>query len=441
MSETSSLILLVFLLLGSAFFSGCETALVSMTKLAIRRAIERHGDRAKRLFVWERHSDRLLTTILVGNNIMNIAATSTMAIIVNTYIADPKVAVWTNTALMTSVILVLGEILPKQIAKRKPEPISLLVIRPLNLLSLVLRPLVWLFGGIAHAIARLVGAGKGEPAAISRADVEAVVLAAGEDGSLRTEERLLLEEALDFHRTTVKEIMTPRVNMVTVRRDATLDEAKRVIAGTGYSRLPVVGDDENEIVGVLFAKDLLLSHEAERAPVPLVAADLMREHAYIPEMVTISRLMELFRRKQMHLVMVIGEYGDVVGLVTMEDVLERLVGQIEDEYDAVEADVKRLSERRYLVKGTTRLDDLNRALGIELPEGEYETIGGYVISRLGRIPQRGAALRWHEWLIQVYDADERRVQEVSLQFIGAKRGRRRNGGETRGEQPPPRAPL
>ncbi len=265
-------------------------------------------------------------------------------------------------------------------------------------------------------------------------------MAAGEEGSLRTEERLLLEEALDFHRTTVKEIMTPRVNMVTVRRDATLDEAKRVIAGTGYSRLPVVGDDENEIVGVLFAKDLLLSHEAERAPVPLVAADLMRQHAYIPEMVTISRLMELFRRKQMHLVMVIGEYGDVAGLVTMEDVLERLVGQIEDEYDAVEADVKRISERRYLVKGTTRLDELNRALGIELPEGEYETIGGYVISRLGRIPQRGAALRWHEWLIQVYDADERRVQEVSLQFIGAKRGRRRDGGEAPGERPPPRAP-
>lgn len=426
MSETSSLFLLVLLLLGSAFFSASETALVSMTKLAIRRAIERHGDRAKRLFAWERHSDRLLTTILIGNNIVNIAATSIAAVIINTYITDPELAVWTNTALMTSIILMLGEVLPKQIAKRKPEPIALLVIGPLRLVSLVLRPLVWFFGGFAHLIARALGAAKGQPTVISRSDVEAIVSAAGEEGSLRAEERRLLEEALDFHQTTVKEIMTPRVNMVTIPRDITIERAKRMFAETGYSRLPVTGDDEHEIVGVLYAKDLLLSHEAEDSPAPLVVADLMREHVYIPEMVTVDRLMELFRQKQMHLVMVVGEYGDVVGLVTMEDLLERLVGQIEDEYDLTEEEVKRLSERRYLVKGSTRLDDVKRALGIELPEGDYETIGGYLINEMGRIPPRGAALRWNDWLIQVYDGDERRVQEVTFQFIGV-RGRHKRG--------------
>lgn len=434
MSENADLILLAFLLTCSAFFSGSETALVSMTKLAIRRAIERHGDRAKRLLAWERHSDRLLTTILIGNNVVNIAATSTTAIIVNRYIADPELAVWTNTALMTSIILILGEVLPKQIAKRKPEPIALFVIRPLNVVGLVLRPLVWFFGGVAHLLARLLGVGKGEPTIVSRLDVEAVVVAAGEEGSLRAHERLLLEEALGFHRTTVKEIMTPRVAMVTVRRDASLGEAKRVIADTGYSRLPVTGESENEIVGVLFAKDLLLSHEAGEAPTPLVVADLMRQHAYVPELVTVDRLMELFRKKQMHMAMVIGEYGDVVGLVTMEDVLERLVGQIEDEYDVAETEVKRLSERRYLVKGAARLDDLKRTLGIELPEGDYETIGGYLANEMGRIPRRGAAIRWNEWLIQVYEADERRVQGVTLQFIG-----RRTSGDrvpkTGGQEP------
>jgi len=424
MSETTNLILLLLLLAASAFFSGSETSLVSMTKLHIRRALEKHGDRARRLLAWEHHSDRLLTTILIGNNIVNIAATSIMAIIVNSYITDPETAVWVNTALMTSVILVLGEILPKQIAKRKPDPIALFVISPLVAVSVALRPLVWVFGGIAHAIARLLGAPPTAQTLISRSDIEAIVVAAGEEGSLATQERLLLEEALNFRETRVKEIMTPRVNMVTIRRDASLDEAKRMFAETGFSRLPVVGSDEHEIVGVLFAKDLLLTYETGDGPSLLVMSDLMRPHVFVPEMVTLDRLLELFRRKHLHIAMVIGEYGDVVGLVTMEDVLEKLVGQIEDEFDQKEVEVKRLSERRFLLKGSARLDDLRRTLGIELPEGDYETIGGYLINELGRIPPRGAAVRWDDWLIQVYEADERRVQEVTLQYIG-KLGKRR----------------
>lgn len=418
MSESSSLVLLGVLLTFSAFFSASEVSLVSMTKLAIRRAIERHGERGRRLVAWERHSDRLLTTLLVGNNIVNTAVASIGAVMVTQYVPDPDVAVWVNTAVMTSIILTLGEIIPKQVAKRRPERVALFAIRPVMALNFTLRPLVWMFGGMAQLAARLLGAAKGEPTLISRSDVEAIVEAAGEEGALHREERVLLEEALSFREAKVREIMTPRVHMATVRRDATLADAQRVFAQTAYSRLPVTGRDENEIVGVLFAKDLLLSHEAGDSPTPLVVADLMREHLFVPEMITLARLMDLFRRKHMHIAMVIGEYGDVTGLVTMENVLERLVGQIEDEFDPVETGVKRLTERRYVVKGSARLDDVRRTMGIELPEGEYETVGGYLISELGRIPSPGAALRWDNWLIQVYEADERRVLEVTLLFIG-----------------------
>jgi putative hemolysin len=418
MGGTTEYVLMAVFLLLSAFFSGSETALVSMTKLRIRQAIERHGSRGEALNEWLNHSDRLLTTILVGNNIANIAGTSIAALLVSRVIGDPETAVWVNTIIMTSLILVLSEIFPKQIAKRRPEMFAIRVIRPLSVVSFTLMPIVWFFGGLAHLVARMFGATSEESGLISRSDVGAMLEAAGEEGSIASHEQILLEEALEFRHATIREIMTPRVKMHTIGTDVPISEAKRIVASTGYSRVPVEGATEGEIVGVLFAKDLLLAHESEDEPVPLVAADVMRPPHFIPEMVSIDRLMEQFRHNQVHIAIVIGEYGDVVGLVTMENVLEKLVGQIEDEFDASEADIKQLSERRYIVKGSARLDDLRRELDIDLPEGDYETIGGYLINELGRIPSRGAATRWEEWLFQVYDADERRVLEVSFQKVG-----------------------
>lgn len=418
MTGTIDYVLMAIFLGLSAFFSGSETALVSMTKLRIRRAIAQHGERAERLNEWQSNSDRLLTTILVGNNIANIAGTSLAAVLISRLIANPEHIVWVNTVIMASLILILSEILPKQIAKRRPEGFAMRVIRPLSFISIVIRPLVWIFGGAAHLVARIMGATHAESVITSRADVEAMVEAATEEGTIASHERILLREALEFRYARVSEIMTPRVKMRTLRIDQPIDEAKRIVAETGYSRMPVESSEDDTIVGILFAKDLLLTHESEDEPAPLIVSDLMRPPQFVPEMVAIERLMELFRAQQVHIAIVIGEYGDVVGLVTMENVLEKLVGNIEDEFDPDEAGIRVLSARRCLVKGSARLDDLQRTLHIELPEGEYETIGGYLVNELGRIPHIGAAVRWDNWLIQAYDADDRRVLEVSLQRIG-----------------------
>ena len=418
MGGTFDISVLELFLLLSAFFSGSETALVSMTKLRIRQAIDRHGDRAERLLEWQNHSDRLLTTILVGNNLANIAATSITALIITRLVGNPEIAVWINTVIMTSLILILSEILPKQVAKRMPEAFAIRVIGPLSFVGTMLRPVVWVFGGLAHGIARLFGATRSESSLISRADVGAMVEAAGEEGSLGSHERILLQEALEFRHAKVREIMTPRVKMHMLRADLPIDDARRNLAETGYSRMPVEGDEEGEIVGILLAKDLLLAHESQDAPTPLIVSDVMRPPQFVPEVVNIERLMEIFRHQQVHLAIVIGEYGDLAGLVTMENVLEKLVGQIEDEHDPEEVELRRLSERRIIAKGSARVDDLRRELGLELPDGDYETIGGYLVNELGRIPGRGQAVRWEDWLIQVYDADERRVLEVNLQNVG-----------------------
>jgi putative hemolysin len=416
--ESTHAILLVALLAVSAFFSGSETALVSMTKLRVRRALDDYGDRAKRLSAWLDNSDRLLTTILVGNNLANIAATSVTALIVTSLIDNRTLAVVVNSVVMTSAILVFSEILPKIIAKRMPEPFAIRAIRPLIAFGALFRPVIWAFGGVARGLAFVLGARDAGGDPTSRADVEAVVEAAGEEGNLGSDERVLIEEALGLRTTVVREIMTPRIRMTTIGLDARIAVAKERVAETGFSRIPVESAVDGEFVGVVFAKDLLLAYEAENTPSPLVVADLMRSASFIPEVVTIDRLLEIFRRQHMHMAIVIGQHGDVVGLVTMEDVLEQLVGHIEDEFDIDKFEIRQLSPRRSLVDADARLDDLRRYLGIEFPDGDYETIGGYLIHELGRIPTVGAALRLQGWMIQVYDADERRVLEVALQNVG-----------------------
>ncbi len=428
--ETTNLVLLAACLAMSAFFSGSETALISMTKLRVMRAIGEHGPKAEGLRTWLNRSDHLLTTILIGNNLTNIAATSVTAVLVSSLIPSQTLAVVVNSVVMTSLILVLSEILPKMIAKRRPAPVAMHVLPPLVAVGTFLTPVVWLFGGIARAIARLMGSVDEGTHAIGRDDVEAVVDAAGREGSLGSDERLLLEEALGLRTTVVREIMTPRIKMTTVRQDTRINSVKALVAETGYSRLPVEGAAEGEFVGVLFAKDLLLAYEVESAPAPLIVADVMRSARLVPEVVTIDRLLALFRSEHMHMAIVIGEYGDVVGLVTMEDVLEQLVGHIEDEFDRDRFEIRKLSARRSVVDGDARLDDLRRYLAIEFPEGDYETIGGFMIHELGRIPSTGAVVRLEGWIIQVLSSDERRVLEVALQYIDTRADSGQQGGRT-----------
>lgn len=417
MSVPTSLAVLFVLLCLSAFFSASETALVAMTKVRVRRALDHYGRKAKPLLQWDRHSDRLLTAIVIGNNVVNIGAASVTAMVLSYYIADPETAVWVNTALMTTVILIFGEILPKQLGKSHSESTSLVVIRPVIALSSILWPLVWVFSGITRGVARWVMAGKPRHSP-TRSELEAAVAMAGEEGSLATDEHALLREALKLRETMVREIMTPRVQMVTLARHDSLETAKSLCASSGFSRIPVTGADENEIVGVLFAKDLLLTYESGVGPTAVVVSDLMRPPVFVPEVISVSRLLDTFRRHNTHLLIVVGEYGDVTGLVTMEDLLEKLVGAIEDEFDREEPEIKALSERRFLVAATAQPDSIARALGVVLPEGEYETVAGYLIDRLGKIPPPGTAHRFEDWLILVYDADDRRVRSVTFQYLG-----------------------
>jgi CBS domain containing-hemolysin-like protein len=388
-----------------------------MTKIRIRSSLSIHGSRAQPLLHWYRHSERLLTTVVIGNNIVNTAAASIMAMVLSHYIPDPKTAVWVNTALMTTVLLVFGEILPKQIGKAHSESVSLTLIRPMVFLSVLLRPLVWVFGGITHGAAVLL-IGKQPSESAGRTELQAAVAAAGEEGTLAREEHVLLEEALKLRDTTVREVMTPRVHMVTLARAEGLDTAKRLFAASGFSRIPVTGTTDGDVVGVLFAKDLLLTYESADGSAPVIVADLMRQPIFVPDVIAMNRLIEMFRRHNTHLLIVVGEYGDVVGLVTMEDMLEKLVGEIEDEFDQEESDIRRLSDRRYLVKATTRLDAASHSLGIDLPEGDYETVGGYLNHVTGRIPAPGSSHRLKDWLILVYEADERHVREVTFQYLG-----------------------
>ncbi len=412
--ELSDIVLLLVFIALSGFFSGSETALVGMTRFRIVQALEEHDRQAHGLERWRDQPEKMLTSILIGNNIANIGAASLTAALATQFF-PPDTAIWVNTIVMTTVILIFGEIVPKTLAKRASEPISLAVAGPLWGMTQVLAPFVWIFGRISHLAGRLVGASGDRAEPISRGAVRAVVETAGLEGALSPYERLLIEEVLAMRGTLLKEIMTPRISMQTIPQYATVAEGRRLASETGLSRLPVEGGSPDEIVGVLYAKDLLLAGSTENIT-PIIVSDVMRSPQFVPEVMTTDLLLNQFRQEKSHIAIVIGEHGDISGLVTLEDALEMLVGQITDEHDTREQDIHTLTSNLHVVSGATRLDDLSRQIGFEAPEGDYETIGGFLVSHLGSIPVRGAIIPWSEWSIRVLDASERNVIQVSLRF-------------------------
>lgn len=328
------LIALMLLLLFSAFFSGAETALTSMTKLRVKRLIKEKGKKAQALTFWLENPNQILVTILVSNNIVNIAA-SVLAttVLLNTL---PSTAVGKAASIATGgmilLILIFGEITPKTFAKAHAPTISLLAIRPLKALSYVLTPIVKVLTGITTGIIRIFG-GKvtKEPLFITEEELLTMIDIGEEEGALEEEEREMIHSVFEFGDTLVKEVMINRVDITAIKSSANLKQTLSLAVKTGYSRIPVFEDSIDNIIGVVYTKDLLKYWQEGKND--LAPKESMRPPYHIPETKKVSELLEDFQRKKVHMAIVVDEYEKTVGLVTIEDLLEEIVGEIEDEYD------------------------------------------------------------------------------------------------------------
>ena len=399
---------LVILVAFSAFFSASETAFSSLNQIRLKSRAD-DGDRtAARVLAMSEQYDKLLSTILIGNNIVNIAAASIGTIIFTKMLGAERGAT-VSTMVLTIVVLIFGEVTPKSLAKEMPETIATAVAPVLSLLMLVLTPLTWLFSQWKRLLNHFIHSSESDT--ITEGELMTMVSEAENDGELTDRESELIRSAIEFDDVEVEEILTPRVDVVAVADDISLEELAQTFAESGYSRLPVYHGTIDNIIGVVHEKDFYIARLKKATKIE----DLVAPTLYTTGSTQISQLLRTLREQHHHMAVVVDEYGGTEGIITLEDILEELVGEIWDEHDEVTEDFRKQSDGSWLVSGSASVDDLFETL--DLPEDEdidSNTVNGLVQEKTCHLPKVGDHFSLGEYDGVVTRTARRRVTEVRL---------------------------
>ena len=402
------LIALVILVAFSAFFSASETAFSSLNQIRLKSRAEDGDKAAARVLAMSEQYDKLLSTILIGNNIVNIGAASIATVLFTKALGEERGAT-VSTIVLTIVVLIFGEISPKSIAKEMPETIATAVSPFLNLLMTLFTPLTWLFSQWKKLLNHFIHSS--EEDTITEGELMTMVSEAESDGELTDRESQLIRSAIEVDDVEVEEILTPRVDVIAVEDDITLEELARTFAESGYSRLPVYHGTIDNIIGVVHEKDFYLG----RLKKETTLEDLIKPTLYTTGSTQISRLLRILREQHHHMAVVVDEYGGTEGIITLEDILEELVGEIWDEHDEVTEDFHKQADGSWIVLGSASVDDLYETLG--LPEDEdidSNTVNGLVQEKTCHLPKVGDRFTLGEYDGVVTRTAKRRVTEVRL---------------------------
>ena len=402
------IIALVFLVACSAFFSASETAFSSLNQIRLKSRAEDGDASAARVLAMAEKYDKLLSTILIGNNIVNIAAASIGTILVTRALGAERGATM-STIVLTIVVLIFGEVTPKSLAKEMPETVATAVSPMLNLLMVLFTPLTWLFSQWKRLLGHFVHST--EEDTITEGELMTMVSEAENDGELTDRESELIRSAIEFDDVEVEEILTPRVDVVAVEDNTSLDEVAQTFAESGYSRLPVYHDTIDNIIGVVHEKDFYLARLKKETSLE----ELVKPTLYTTGSTQISQLLRTLREQHHHLAVVVDEYGGTEGIITLEDILEELVGEIWDEHDEATEDFHKQSDGSWIVLGSASVDDLFEMLG--LPEDEdidSNTVNGLVQEKTCHLPKVGDRFTLGSYDGVVTRTAKRRVTEVRL---------------------------
>lgn len=407
-SRWGELILLVLLILLSSFFSGTETALVALGKYYIK-------EENKVLSGLLKEPQKTLTTILVGNMFVNVFASS-LAAYVSISLWGEK-GVWLSTILMTFIILLFGEISPKSIAIYMPERIAVFAAYPLKLFAIILFPLVYILTKFVELFS-LIFHIKEEEDEFSEEDVNILLSLGKENGVLKEEERQMIEKIMVFRETTVKEVMVPRIDMECLESELTLKDVMDNIKKLHHSRIPVYEDNIDNIIGILYVKDLTRYLNEEKLDTSIVK--LVRKPYFVPENKKADELLQELIKNNIQIAIVIDEYGGVAGLVTMEDLMEEIVGEIQDEYDKEEEPIKKIDENTYIVDGLVNLYTLSEVLNVDLvdEEEDFDTLSGLIFELTSHIPKEKEKVEYKGIEFEVIKTQKNRIVKVKVKVKG-----------------------
>ncbi|NLV26979.1 MAG: HlyC/CorC family transporter [Methanomicrobiales archaeon] len=398
------IIIFALCLILSAFFSGSEVALFSITRAKVRTLVNEKTKGSEALATLKKNPDQFLITILIGNNVVNILAASVATAVSIGFFGETGIAVSVATIVVVLLLLIFGEIIPKMYATRNAAEFALKLSPIILVLSKIFSPVVYLFNKVAG---KMTGGMGFSHHMITEEEIKEWIDVGQEEGTIEKNEQEMLHSVFEFSDTRVREVMTPRIDVVMTEDSASPEEALEIFKTTGFSRLPVWHENIDTIRGVLNVKDVVFSVLNQQETMPI--NKLCSEPLFVPETKNIDDLLKELRIKKTHMAIVLDEYGSFVGIVTVEDILEELVGDILDEFDTEENDLVRIAENVYSVNARMWIEDLNKELGISLPVSEtYETVAGLFIERSGNIPRIG----------DVCDLAEVGIKLVVIQMTG-----------------------
>ena len=410
-SHIGQLVIIGIMVFLSAFFSSSETALVTVNKIRMKNLAENGDKRAAKVLKVTSDSGKMLSAILIGNNIVNIFASSLATILAVDIWGDIGSGIATGA--LTLIILIFGEVTPKTMATIKADRFSLAIAGIIDILMFVLTPVIFIINKLASFVLWILRVNPNEAdKAMTEDEIRTIVDESQESGAIEDEEREMIHNVFDFGDSLAKEVMVPRIDMTFVDVDATFDELIEIYREYKYTRLPVYEDSTDHVIGIINMKDVILVENE----VAFSIRDILREPYFTYEHKNTADLFVEMRKTSIPLAIVLDEYGVTAGLVTLEDLLEEIVGEIRDEYDSDEEDaIEQLSEYEYLILGSTNLDDVNDALDLEFESDDYDTIGGYCLQLLDHLPEENETIFTEDGVvIKIKEVDKNRIERIYI---------------------------
>lgn len=408
-----SFVVIAILVALSAFFSGTETAFSSLSKVKVKSMMEENNKRAATAMNVYEDYDRAISAILIGNNIVNIGSSALATIICTAFFGASGAAI--STVIMTILVLIFGEILPKAMAKNNAEGFALAVAPILYAYMKVLTPLTALFSHLISAVNKLVSRGKEEQPSVTEDELKIILEEIEDEGVLNEHESELVQSALDFTDIIVEEVLTPRVDVIAAEENDSLEKIRNLFMDEGYSRIPIYRKDLDHILGVINSKDFFRAYLND--PNEIVLEDLLQKVVFVPPKKLIAPLMKEMQREKIHMAIVTDQYGGTIGIVTLEDMIEEIVGDIWDENDEEETEFVKVDDTHYLASGDMNIDDLFSQFELaEDEEMDVNTVGGWVQTILDRMPEVGDTFTYETLTVTVKELENQRVTQVAIEW-------------------------
>ena len=414
-----SFLIIIICIIFIALLSSCEVAFISLNRIRLRHLIEKGDINAKIAQKIRDEHDRLFSAVILSGNLFTILATS-VGTAVAISLLGKDIGIVVATIVMTILTVTFGELAPKTFAVTHAEKISLTMARPIEIYIKLISPLVTVFNKLSNFIIQLFG-GEVRPAPqlLTEEEMKAMIEIGEEEGTIEKEEKEMLHNVFAFGDKKVTEAMVPRTEIVAIPEEGAVADVLSLVEEEGYSRYPVIKETVDNITGVLYVKDIVRKMAKEEVPLNTPIKGFVRDAYYFPESKMVTALLDDMQKNKFQIAIVVDEHGGTAGLITLEDIMEEIVGGLQDEFEAIEAEkeVEVLDERTFIVTGSTGIDEINELVGIEIESEEFHTIGGFLFGLFGHLPKTGEQLRYHGLRFLILEMDGRKVEKIKISKI------------------------